>query len=273
MAYSIGITAWSLPSPGTHSLALARELGFDAIQLDLGNYDHCLTYAHPRFRRLVLDEARALELRILPLTLNALGGHPFVNGLDTEDGRIALRIIDAGIEAAADMGLEGVAVPSFGRNDIHTAAHLDATIEGLRYACGKAAEAGLLVYTENVLSPEELRVVFDRCGCGNLRLLFDSQNYSAMGHDHALAVLDAFRDRLGSYVHVKDGTTVFGSMPLGEGWSPLPELCAVLKEISFDGAIVLENNYDAPPLCREPESDVFDTIARDMAALRALMGQ
>lgn len=272
MSRIFGITAWSLPSPGVYTLPLCKLLGFDAVQLDFGDYDRALTYSSPIFRRLLLEESRETGVRILPLTLNALGGHGFVEGLDTDDGRKALRIIDAGLDAAAAMGLEGVAVPNFGGNEIHTPAHLDATAKALRHACLRAQTMGLTVYTENVLHPDELTRLFADCGCDNLRLLFDSQNYAAFGHDDALAVLDAFWDKLGSYIHVKDGTTAMGSMPLGQGWSPLQELAQRIRARGFDGAIVLENNYDAPPLCRPLEADVTDAIRTDLDAMRRLFG-
>lgn len=271
MKHPIGVTAWSLPSPNTHSMALTKALGFDAIQLDLGNADHCLTYTQPLFQRIAVEESRRLELTILPMTLNALGGHEFVNGRNSADGRIAYDILRMGLDAAAAMGVEGVCVPSFGRNEIHTPAHFDATVEALRFACGMAKPMGLRVYTENVLSAEVLARLFDAVDSEQLYLEFDCQNYSVFAEEDAAAVLRAFCGRIGSFIHVKDGVSAPGDQPIGKGRSPLREIAAILKENGFTGTLVLENNYDAPPFVHPAQGDVFDAVRRDMKAVHELM--
>lgn len=271
MKHPIGVTAWSLPSPNTHSMDLAKALGFDAIQLDLGNADHCLTYTQPLFQRLAVEESRRLGLSILPMTLNALGGHGFVEGRNTADGRIAYDVLRMGLDAAAAMGLEGICVPSFGRNEIHTPAHFDATAEALRFACGIAGTMGLRVYTENVLPASELTRLFAAVDSEQLYLEFDCQNYSVFAGEDAAAVLRAFCHRIGSFIHVKDGVTDPGDRPIGAGRSPLAEIAAILREVGFAGTLVLENNYDAVPFVHPAHGNVFDAVQRDIAAVRGMM--
>lgn len=267
--WKLGITQWSLPGNHAYTLQLAKQLGFDAVQLEFGSWENGMALSHKRLRDLYTNESYALGIRLLPLTINALCRYGVVNGFHTPDGMIARDIILASLDAAAAMELEGVTMPSFGAGEIKTQAHYEHTAEALRFACEHAAAYGLTVYTENVLDAAAMERLFSDCGCDNLLLLFDSQNYSVFGHDYAVEVLNAHWNRLGSHLHVKDGGDM-GSMLLGTGTSPFAQVMETLRQRSYSGTIVLENNYGALPLCAQAE-DRFSLIGQDLAAVRRAM--
>jgi sugar phosphate isomerase/epimerase len=154
MVWTIGITQWSLPGNAAYTLQLARQLGFDAVQLEFGSLDSGMPLLHKRLRDLYLKDSQALGIRLLPLTVNALCRYGVVNGFATPDGKIARDTILAALDTAAAMGMEGVTMPSFGANEIHTRAHYEHTVEALRFSCEQAAARGLTVYTENVLDAQ-----------------------------------------------------------------------------------------------------------------------
>ncbi len=260
--WTIGIAQWCLPGNHGYTLQLAKQLGFDAVQLEFGSWEAGMALSHKRLRDLYLRDSRALEIRLLPLTINALCRYGVVDGLDTPDGRIARDTIVASLEAAAEMELEGVTMPSFGAGEIKTKSHYEHTVEALRFACDQAATLGLTVYTENVLDAEAMAQLFRDCGSGQLRLLFDSQNYSVFGHDYAVDVLTTHWDRLGNHLHVKDGGNM-GTMLLGTGSSPFAQVMETLRTRNYTGTIVLENNYGSLPLCQQAK-DRFSLIEQDM---------
>lgn len=267
--WTIGITQWSLPDSHGYTLQLAKQLGFDAVQLEFGSWEAGMAMSHKRLRDLYLQDSRSLGIRLLPMTINALCRYGVVDGLNTADGQIARDTIKAALEAAADMGLEGVTLPSFGAGEIHTRAHYEHTVEALRFACGEAAACGLTVYTENVLDAQELTQLFKDCGSPRLRLLFDSQNYSVFGRDCAVEVLNTHWDSLGNHLHVKDGGGM-GSMLLGSGQSPFMQVMETLRNRRYTGTIVLENNYGALPLCATA-ADRFSLVQRDMETVRSFL--
>ena len=269
MAWTMGIAQWCLPGNYGYTLRLAKQLGFDAVQLEYGSWEKGMALSHQRLRRLYVEESRELGIRLLPLTVNALCKYGVVNGLDTPDGLIAKDTIKAALDAAADMGIEGITMPSFGAGMIKTDAHYAHTVEALRYACEQAGD--LLVYTENVLDVQGLSQLFRDCGSKQLRLLFDSQNYSVFGHDYAVDVLQAHWDNLGSHLHVKDGGDM-GTMLLGTGSSPFQQVMDVLHERNYAGTIVIENNYGGLPLCAQAE-DRFSLAERDMQTIRTAMNK
>lgn len=104
-----------------------------------------------------------------------------------------------------------------------------------------------------------------------LRLLFDSQNYSVFGHDYAVDVLQTHWDKLGNHLHVKDGGDM-GTMLLGTGSSPFTQIMDVLRKRGYAGTIVLENNYVGLPLCAQAQ-DPFELVERDMQTVYALMNK
>ena len=267
----MGITQWCLPGHGDDILRLAKQLGFDAVQLEFGSWEKGMALSHQRLRKMYVEESRELGIRLLPLTINALCRYGVVNGFNTTDGRIAKDIILASLEAAVDMGMEGVTMPSFGAGMIQSADHYEYTAQALRFACEQAAPLGLTVYTENVLDAQGMSKLFSDCDSEQLRLLFDSQNYAVFGYDYAVDVLQTHWDRLGNHLHVKDGGDM-GTMLLGTGSSPFTQIMAVLCDRGYAGTIVLENNYGSLPLCAQAK-DRFELVERDMKTVYALMSK
>jgi sugar phosphate isomerase/epimerase len=194
--------------------------------------------------------AAGAGIRLLPIAVNTVGRHPFTEGLDTPDGLIALKALDAGIEAAAEMKAEGITVPNFGKNRILSPAHRENTVLALRHACEYALKLGVNVYTENLLPAPELERLFADCPFPNLYVLFDSHNYRLHGLDYAMDVLRSCFGRTGSHLHVKAGTREHSAL-LESGDSPVEDVLAFLKEKGYAGTIVLENDYANPPLFSE----------------------
>ena len=261
-----GITVWSIPGKLADRLSCAAQVGFDAVQLELGSWEQGFPLSGKDTQAEVLEISQTAGLRLLPLAVNAVCDHPFVNGLDTPDGVIAIQALDGGLDAAAALGLEGITVPNFGKNRILNRLHYENTVLALCHACRYAQPLGLKVYTENLLSADQLQQLFFDCGFGNLRLLFDSQNYTHYNLPYAMDVLRTHRAKAGTFLHVKAGSLT-QSVPLGEGDGPFFEVLRYLKETDYDGTIVTENNYTAAPLFSED----LTWMRRDLDVIRAVI--
>ena len=85
MKWTMGITQWSLPGNRDYTLRLAKQLGFDAVQLEFGSWENGMALSHSRLRNLYREESQELGIQLLPLTINALCRYGVVNGLDTAD--------------------------------------------------------------------------------------------------------------------------------------------------------------------------------------------
>ena len=265
----IGVTQWCLPDSGINSPALAAQMGFGAIQLEIGTWEKGCPLLDKHWQTYMLSQSRKHGLCILPLALNALGGHPMTQGFHSVEGKAARDILKAGLDTASVMGLEGITVPSFGENRIVTPEHYVHTVEALQFACAYAQPLGLRVYTENVLSAQEMKQLFSDCGSDALYLLFDSQNYYHAGKNCTVDVLETFADRIGSHVHVKAGGPD-QSTCLGEGEGPFEEVMATLRDMRFEGVIVTENQYQKPAM-GHADMTVGEWIRQDQQTIRSRM--
>ena len=248
MNFSMGITSWCWPDFSAAAMPAIKKAGLDALQLQVGDWEDGLPLSDKELRKEYTEAAAAAGLKLLPVSVNTVCRHPFTEGLDTPDGIIALKALDAGVEAAAGMNAEGITVPNFGRNKVLNPAGLENTVLALRHACEYALALGVNVYTENLLSTSGLEQLFADCPFPNLYFLFDSHNYQLHGLDYTVDVLKTWYNRTGSHLHVKAGTRE-GSALLSSGNSPVEDVLAFLREKGYLGSIVLENDYVNPPLC------------------------
>lgn len=259
MTYSIGITSWCWPDFSTAAIPAIKMAGIDALQLQIGSWEDNLPLSDKELQNEYIEAAAAASLRLLPVSANTVCQHPFTEGLDTPDGTIALKALDAGIEAAANLKAEGITVPNFGRNKILNTAGYENTVLALRHACEYALALGVNVYTENLLSVSGLEQLFADCPFPNLYFLFDSHNYQLHGLDYAVDVLQSWYGRTGSHLHVKAGTRESSAL-LNSGDSPVEDVLAFLKEKDYAGSIVLENDYVNPPLCSKDLRFILEDI-------------
>jgi sugar phosphate isomerase/epimerase len=78
------------------------------------------------------------------------------------------------------------------------------------------------------------------------RLNFDIGHFTSSCGD-SVAFIDRFRDKITS-IHVKDYKSPNGgSMPWGEGNSPIEPVAQLLKKIEFPGVMTIELDYPIPP--------------------------
>ena len=131
MKYTIGITSWCWPDFSSAAFPRIKKAGFDTLQLEVGSWEDGLPLSKREIRKEYAEAAAGSGLLLLPVAVNTVCRHPFTEGLDTPDGAIALKALDAGVEAAAEMGAGGITVPNFGRNKILDPAGWENTVLAL----------------------------------------------------------------------------------------------------------------------------------------------
>ena len=156
----IGVTQWSVDGRGPETLFRAAALGFDTIHLSSGELDGDLRLDDDAVREAYLRATResgvAIEA-ISPGDLNDLGLTSPAGSTNADACRDSIRIA---IDAAVDMHVPLVFLPSFRAGEIRDESDLRRTAEVLAEACDLAAGRPLTIATENTLDAE-----------GNLRLL------------------------------------------------------------------------------------------------------
>ena len=266
----LGIAEWSVPIAGPVACRYVAQCGLDGLQVDLGPASAGLPMSRPAVRDAYLQAAADAGIELVSLAANEL----CIDGLDvapdSDGGRRARATMAAAISAAAALGLDLVQFPAFEGSFVSSPEQRLNMADGLRFACTLAAEHGITVSTENVLSIGETHELFERVNADNLGLFFDMQNYLLNRGFDQLAQLDALFDFV-VQAHAKDGRGgVLSSAIVGTGEAKVTEQINLMIGRGYRGWISLENFYATGPLAhRNPEP--FDTMAEDAAALRALV--
>ncbi|MFG3128554.1 sugar phosphate isomerase/epimerase family protein [Streptomyces tendae] len=246
---------WRLPVRGEAAVDLAFRYRVPGIQFDLGGPGRGpLLDAPGRLARLART-ARAAGVVPLAVTGNVLNDI----GLTAPEGTLAAArvqdVLRRLLDAAAGLGAPLVFVPSFRRSAIDTETALRRTALVLRAAAERAAARGLVLASENTLTPRASLRLIDEVGSPAFRLLLDTYNARAAGLD-PVALVTTAGAHLADQVHAKDGPAGADATPLlGEGDG---EVGSTLAAMAAHGppvrALVLENDHragDATRLCAD----------------------
>ena len=244
MRNRMGITQWTVPWKGKELCSRAESMGISVLHLDLGSAAKGYPMTKRENREEWLEGAANYHLQIVSLALNDLGNHGFTAGLWDVHSQIALTTLRYGVEIANAMGIPSISVPHFFDNRIVDEHTLHFSAQALRYLCDLAAEHGIMIYTENVLDHARLQQLWEEVDRENLRLLFDTQNYSAMAGLDAREIFLHWQKHCGSYIHLKDGDAPsLGNQHLWQGTSGFEEVFSAVLNSGYSGDVILESNY------------------------------
>ncbi|MFI9175635.1 sugar phosphate isomerase/epimerase family protein [Streptomyces lincolnensis] len=263
----VALTSWRLPVAGAEeAVRCAARLGADGVQLDLGGPGRGPRADAPGTVAATLRASAETGVALLGLTANTLNDIGLTARPDSADATLARAVVVRALDAARELGVPLVFLPSFRRSAVESPDDFRRTAEILSWAAGEAAARGLTLASENVLAAPRARALVEEVGSPVFRLLLDPYNLCAAGHDPVRWVV-ALGPHLADQIHLKDGHSgVPASAPLGAGEGRLAEvLDAVAAFGPVPHALVLENDY------RETghHGGEFDLPLRDLAWARA----
>ncbi|MGI6007619.1 MAG: sugar phosphate isomerase/epimerase family protein [Ruminococcus sp.] len=267
--YKLGICMWGFPQEGPEGLRLAAGLGLQGAEISLGSFEEGYPMTDPFLQKEYCKISRDCRIELVSLSVEHLNQYGLSNPSSSRRGRIALEGSRRGLEAAARMEIPVVQLPSFNDGAIRTEEDFENTCEKISILCEEAAAYGIIIATENVLSVEDSRRMMKKIGCGNFKLMFDTQNYFL---DHGADTAEVLRE-LYPYViqiHLKDGYNgKISSALLGRGETHFLQTAGVIKETACTRWLLLENYYDRPPLnqmCVDP----VELVQADMKTVKTI---
>ncbi|QMU71665.1 sugar phosphate isomerase/epimerase [Streptacidiphilus sp. P02-A3a] len=252
----VALAGWRLPGDHFGAVELARAIGVEGLQLDLGGPGRGPWLdAAGTVDRIRDDGARhgVALLAVAGNTLNDIGLHAPRGSRDAARVRhVLIRVLDAAVALGAPLAF----VPSFRRSAINDPRELRRTAVVLAWAAREAQARGLLLASENALDPERARTLAAEVAVPAFRLLLDTYNPRAAGVD-VLALIEATHEWIAPQIHLKDGTGgVVARDLLGEGDGRVREAVrALATRAGTPEALVLENDYRDGDL-RRPALDV-----------------
>ncbi len=265
----IGAVAWGLPGGGAYAAKTAKKAGLDGIQLELGSYEEGYPLSQLEVMDGYMEDREKYGIQYPALVLNDVMVHEFINGRDTEHGRIAYEQMAVAVRVAESMGIDRIMIPNFLENLITSQEHFEHTREALQYACRLAGPAGILILTENALDWSRQEELIREVGEPNLLVHFDTQNFKFNFDMDQCRQLEQLYTMMDKVMHVKDGDDRPGNRLLGKGNTDFFGQMEILREKGYEGWIVTENYYNLLPLRNEAgDGRQMDLLLEDMETIR-----
>lgn len=221
--FKIGACDWSLRKSDPSSLELAKEIGLDGVQVDMGRASNGLYLRRPEVQKKYLETAKKTGVEIGSIALGELNSTPLKN-----DPRAAVWVIDA-IDVAVALGVKVILIAQFGNGDLKgDKPGIDRTVAVLKEIAPRAEKAGVILGIENYLSAEENMDILQRVGSKAVQVYYDVGNSTDKGYD----IYKEIRMLKGSICefHFKDG----GYM-LGKGRIDFHKVRQAMDDIGYSG--------------------------------------
>lgn len=209
----------------------AKRCGLDGIELGVGGPPK-LAIANPARRQKIKEQAKSTGVVVSSLSMDFMNRKPFF----AEEQAPAWT--EQAIEAAKDLGAAGILVPFFGKASLRKGKQLkkdavDALVGRMKELAPKAEKAGVALGIECTLTARQYLAILDRIGSDAVAAYYDIGNSTNAGFD-VPADIRALKGRI-CLIHFKDGRSY-----LGQGKVKMEPVAAALKDISYQGWIVLE---------------------------------
>lgn len=258
----IGIRDGCLQEPWPRAFALAAELGYDGIELDLGaSYEETMMWrSEGRNSLREIIEKSGIELSSLCLGV-CWTFSPANDSAGTRD-RIR-RVISASCTYAAELGARWILVPvTPGGEEVDHATGTARWTEMMQSVAPLAADLGVVLCLENVgrgygKSAAELANMVDTVNSPGVAVYYDVGNALAFGND-PVEEIKFLGSRIAA-VHIKDREADL----LGKGIVPIADCVKTLREIGYGDWLVLET---------PPTEDPVAAAKHNLAYLRGLVG-
>jgi sugar phosphate isomerase/epimerase len=235
---------------------IAKKVGIEGVEPGVGNPADKLAIADPQVIKKYQDETKAAGLVVCSLSMDLMNGCPMAT-----DPR-GPAWLEQTIDAARQLGAGAILVPFFGKGDLLKGEELkkddvNNVVSRMKEAAPKAKAAGVKLGLENTCSGKQNLEILDRIASDSVGCYYDIGNSTGNGYD-VPAEIRALKGRIAQF-HFKDG----GSY-VGEGKVNLPPIAEAIKEIGYQGWIVLETSCPT----KNPEVDA----AKNVQIIRKALG-
>ncbi len=233
-ALRVGMCDWSLGRSDPGGFALAREIGLDGIEVSIGYPKDNLRLRQPAVQRQYLDAARESGLAIPSVAMGLLNDVPLMSEPHT-----ALWVADT-IDAAKALGARCILLAFFGKGELREENKEDMrrVTEVLKELAPRAEKAGVVLGIESYLRAEAVLGILEQVKSRFVQVYYDFYNLGVTRKcDVVKEVRLLGRDRI-CQVHFKEGPHLLGRGKVLD-W---PAIVATLKEIGYDGWVVLETS-------------------------------
>jgi L-ribulose-5-phosphate 3-epimerase len=227
--FKVGVTDWNLKQEGKiDSIALAKKLGFDGVQVSIGHGADKLPLSDPALQKAFLDESKRVDLQIESLCLEILH-HNYL-----KSDPLGQRWVADAIPIAKAMNVRVILLPFFGKGALTNAAEMDRVGDALKEVAPAAEKAGVILGLEDTISAHDNVRIMERTKSPAVLTYYDVGNSIQGGFNVVEEIRWLGAARI-CEVHLKDNPHY-----LGEGSIDFKAVIDALADVGFNGWAQLE---------------------------------
>jgi L-ribulose-5-phosphate 3-epimerase len=229
--FKVGVTDWNLRQEGKlESIALAKKLGFDGVQVSIGKGTDKLPLSDPLLQTAFLDEMKRVGLKVESLCLEILHR----NYLKSDP--LGQRWVADSIPIAKAMGVRVVLLPFFNKGALTSVADMDKVSDVLKEVAPAAERAGVILGLEDTISARDNVRIMERTKSPAVLTYYDVGNSTNGGFDVVEEIRWLGGERI-CEVHLKDNPHY-----LGKGKIDFEQVVDALADVGFEGWAQLETD-------------------------------
>lgn len=247
--FRVGVTDWNLKQTARiESIALAKKLGFDGVQISIGRQ---MQLNDPALQEAFINESKRAGLPLASVCLDIL----HVNGLKSDP--LGQRWVAEAIPIAKKLGVKVILLPFFGKWALKTTEEMDYVGDALRDLAPAAEKAGVILGLEDTISARDNVRIMERSRSRAVLTYYDVGNSTLQGFNIIEEIRWLGRARI-CEVHLKDNPGF-----LGQGKIDFPSVVKVLSEIGYDKWAQLETD--------SPTGSVENDMTTNLSYMRRLL--
>lgn len=269
MKHFFGICEWALPVSGPLAIKLAKEAGYDGMQIgEAGGRLMGYPLNNKRVQEVYKETAVQCDFKLHSLNLGALLSEGFMNYARwTKEGDYARKSLVNGFEVCRNLGIHTIVITVDPTEET-----FDNIVSHLDFAWGLAQKSDVEIAIESGRSAAMIEKILDTVR-GDVKICLDILNPFRFGTGNAHDQICLFgKDRI-SHLHMKDSTKDLfekgqrGCVLLGEGDGGYEKSIERLKDIAYEGWMITENYYYLPPM-NNGDADFIKLAQKDLKTMR-----
>ena len=227
--FKIGACEWSLGKSDPTCMEVARQIGLDGVEVNMGNMGNRMKLRQPAVQKAYIEAAKKNGVEVASLAMAETNNVPIFS-----EPQAAIWLLDS-IAVCQALGIRVVLLAMFGTGELKATdtASMGRVVELLKEIGPRAEKAGVIIGLENYLSATDNLKILDRVGCPAVQVYYDVGNSTDKGYD-ILKEIRLLGKRICMF-HAKDG----GFM-LGQGRINFKAVREAMDDIEYKGWIQIE---------------------------------
>jgi L-ribulose-5-phosphate 3-epimerase len=252
--FKVGVTDWNLKQEAKPAaVALAKQLGFDGVQVSIGKGTDRLPLSDPALQQTYLAESKRVGIPLASLCLEILHRNYLKND------PLGQRWVADAIPIAKALGVKVILLPFFGKGALETRAEMDHVGDALREVAPAAEKAGVILGLEDTISARDNVSIMERTKSPAVLTYYDVGNSTKGGFNVVEEIRWLGADRI-CEMHLKDNPGY-----LGQGKIDFPAVVDALADIGFKQWAELETDT--------PSGSVEKDMATNLAYIRGVIAK